>query len=118
MSNEELLSLARRHLYANYKPANFAVTHGKGCELFDADGKRYLDLAAGVAVSAVGHAHPKYVKAIAEQAARVVHVSNYYYNEPNIRLAAELCKRTGYDRIFFCNSGAEANEGLLKLARR
>jgi acetylornithine/N-succinyldiaminopimelate aminotransferase len=117
MGNEELLSLARRHLYANYKPAAFAVTHGKGCELFDADGKRYLDLAAGVAVSSVGHAHPTFVKAIAEQAARVVHTSNYYYNEPNIRLAVELCKRTGYARAFFCNSGAEANEGLLKLAR-
>jgi acetylornithine/N-succinyldiaminopimelate aminotransferase len=118
MGNEQLLALARQHLYQNYKPASFVVTRGSGCELFDADGKRYLDLAAGVAVSAVGHAHPKLVKAIAEQVARVLHVSNYYYNEPNVRLAAELCERTGYARAFFCNSGAEANEALLKLARR
>ena len=90
---------------------------GSGCELFDADGRRWLDLCAGVAVSAVGHAHPVLVRAIAEQAGSVIHVSNYFYNEPNIRLADELCRRTGLARAFFCNSGAEANEALLKLAR-
>ncbi len=113
----ELLDAARSHLYQNYRPAPFVVERGSGCELFDVDGKRCLDLGAGVAVSALGHAHPELVKAIADQAAKVIHVSNYYYNEPNIRLATELCKRTGYDRAFFCNSGTEANEALLKLAR-
>ena len=113
----ELLALAKAHLYGNYKPAGFVIVRGEGCAVWDAAGKRYLDLAAGVAVTAVGHAHPKHAKAIAEQAAKVIHVSNYYYNEPNIRLAAELCARTGYARAFFCNSGAEANEALLKLAR-
>ncbi len=113
----ELLELAKRRLYANYKPGPVVFARGLGCELFDVDGRRYLDLCAGVAVCAVGHAHPKLVRAIAEQAAKVMHVSNYFYNEPNIRLADALCTRTGFDRAFFCNSGAEANEALLKAAR-
>jgi acetylornithine/N-succinyldiaminopimelate aminotransferase len=74
-------------------------------------------LLAGVAVNVVGHGHPALAAAIGEQAARLMHVSNYFYNEPNVRLAAELARRTGMDRVFFCNSGAEANEALLKLAR-
>jgi acetylornithine/N-succinyldiaminopimelate aminotransferase len=90
---------------------------GKGCEVWDKSGKRYLDLAAGVAVSSLGHAHPRFVAAISEQAGRLVHMSNYFYNEPNILLAAELCRRTGMDRAFFCSTGTEANEALLKLAR-
>jgi len=90
---------------------------GRGCELFDADGRRWLDLCAGVAVSSLGHAHPILVRAIAEQAAALIHVSNYFYNEPSIRLADELCRRTGFARALFCNSGTEANECLLKLAR-
>jgi len=116
-SNADLVALARQRLYANYKPAPLALVRGRGCELFDADGRRWLDLCAGVAVCAVGHAHPVLTAAIAEQAAMVMHVSNYFYNEPNIRLADELCRRTGFARAFFCNSGAEANEALLKLAR-
>jgi acetylornithine/N-succinyldiaminopimelate aminotransferase len=116
--NAELVSLAKRHLYGNYRQAPIVLSHGKGCELFDVDGKRWLDLCAGVAVCSVGHAHPKLVRAIAEQAARVMHVSNYFLNEPNVLAAAELCKRTGMDRALFCNSGAEANEAMLKLARR
>ena len=116
-SNDDLVALARQRLYANYKPAPLAMVRGSGCELFDADGRRWLDLCAGVAVCSVGHAHPTLVRAIAEQAARVMHVSNYFYNEQNIRLADELCRRTGFARAFFCNSGTEANEALLKLAR-
>ncbi len=113
-----LLELAQAHLYGNYRPAPFVLSRGQGCELFDTEGRRYLDMAAGVAVCALGHAHPRYVAAIQEQVARLGHVSNYFYNEPNVLLAAELCRRTGLDRAFFCNSGAEANEALLKLARR
>jgi acetylornithine/N-succinyldiaminopimelate aminotransferase len=115
--NDELVALARQRLYPNYKPAPLALVRGRGCELFDADGRRWLDLCAGVAVCAVGHGHPTLARAIAEQAASVMHVSNYFYNEPNIRLADELCQRTGFARAFFCNSGAEANEAMLKLAR-
>jgi acetylornithine/N-succinyldiaminopimelate aminotransferase len=76
-----------------------------------------LDLCAGVAVCVVGHAHPTLVRAIADQAATLMHVSNWFYNEPNIRAADELCRRTGFARAFFCNSGTEANEAMLKLAR-
>jgi acetylornithine/N-succinyldiaminopimelate aminotransferase len=113
----ELLALAQRHLYPNYRPAPCVFVRGRGCEVWDAAGKRYLDLCAGVAVSVLGHGHPRLAKALADQASRLVHMSNYFYNEPNVRLAAELCRRTGMDRIFFCNSGTEAIEALLKLAR-
>jgi acetylornithine/N-succinyldiaminopimelate aminotransferase len=116
-SNAELIALAKKRLYGNYRPAPLVAVRGSGCELFDADGRRFLDLSAGVAVCSVGHAHPALARAIGEQAATLIHVSNYFYNEPNIRLADELCRRTKMARAFFCNSGAEANEALLKLAR-
>jgi acetylornithine/N-succinyldiaminopimelate aminotransferase len=116
-SNAELVALARQRLYPNYRPAPIAFVRGRGCELFDADGRRWLDLCAGVAVCAVGHAHPDLVQAIADQASKLLHVSNYFYNGPNALLADELCRRAGFDRAFFCNSGAEANEAMLKLAR-
>jgi acetylornithine/N-succinyldiaminopimelate aminotransferase len=118
MHRTELLDLAAKRLYPNYKPAPLVAARGKGCELFDVDGRRWLDLAAGVAVCSVGHAHPRLVATISEQAARLMHVSNYFYNEENIRLADELCAKSGLSRAFFCNSGAEANEAMFKLARR
>jgi acetylornithine/N-succinyldiaminopimelate aminotransferase len=117
-TNEELVALARQRLYTNYQPAPIAFVRGRGCELFDADGRRWLDLCAGVAVSVVGHGHPALARAIGEQAASLMHVSNYFYNEQNILLADDLCRRTGFARAFFCNSGTEANEAMLKLARR
>jgi len=115
--NAELAALGARHLYGNYRPAPIAFVRGAGCELFDADGQRWLDLCAGVAVCSVGHAHPRFVKAISEQVGRVAHVSNWFLNEQNVLAAVALCARTGMDRAFFCNSGAEANEAMLKLAR-
>jgi len=117
-SSAELLGLASTRLYGNYKPAPIVFVRGKGCELFDVEGRRWLDFAAGVAVCAVGHGHPKLSRAIAEQAAQLMHVSNYFLNEQGILLADELCKRSGMSRVLFCNSGAEANEALFKLARR
>jgi acetylornithine/N-succinyldiaminopimelate aminotransferase len=114
----ELLALAEKRLYPNYKPAPIVVARGKGSELFDVEGRRWLDLAAGVAVCAVGHAHPKLVAALAEQAGNVMHVSNYFYNEQNILLADKLATLSGMSRAFFCNSGAEANEAMFKLTRR
>jgi acetylornithine/N-succinyldiaminopimelate aminotransferase len=117
-TNAELLDLAKTYLYGNYRPAPFVLTRGKGCEVWDVEGKRYLDMAAGVAVCAVGHAHPKYVARISEQVARLGHVSNWFYNDENIFLAKELAEKSGLARSLFCNSGAEANEALLKLARR
>ena len=114
----ELLALAQKRLYPNYRPAPIVVARGRGCELFDVDGRRWLDLAAGVAVCSVGHAHPRLVAALAEQAGRVMHVSNYFFNEENILLADALAERSGLDRVFFCNSGAEANEAMFKMTRR
>jgi acetylornithine/N-succinyldiaminopimelate aminotransferase len=116
-TNVDLAASAKRHLYGNYRPAPVVLARGKGCELFDVEGKRWLDLCAGVAVCSVGHGHPVLARAIAEQAAALMHVSNYFLNEPNVRLAAELCARTKMDRVIFCNSGTEANEAALKLTR-
>jgi acetylornithine/N-succinyldiaminopimelate aminotransferase len=113
-----LLALAQKRLLGNYRQAPFALERGRGCEVFDTEGRRYLDLCAGVAVTALGHAHPRLTAAIAEQAGRLMHASNYFYNVENVRLADELCARLGFDRAFFCNSGTEAVEALIKLARR
>ncbi|MDO9081181.1 MAG: aspartate aminotransferase family protein, partial [Desulfuromonadales bacterium] len=91
---------------------------GLGCELWDADGKRYLDFLAGVAVNNLGHCHPAIVKALQEQAATLIHCSNYYHIPNQIELAEELTRRSFADQAFFCNSGAEANEAAIKLARK
>lgn len=117
-SAEPLLALGQKRLLGNYRQAPIVLDRGKGCEVFDTEGRRYLDLCAGVAVTALGHAHPRLTATIAEQAGRLMHASNYFFNAENIRLADELCGKLGYDRAFFCNSGAEANEAMLKLARR
>ncbi|WP_437506952.1 aspartate aminotransferase family protein [Sorangium sp. So ce1099] len=116
-SSSPLLA-AQKHLLGNYRQPPFVLDRGKGCELFDTEGRRYLDMYAGVAVASLGHAHPRLVATIAEQAGRLMHTSNYFFNAENLRLAEELCEKTGFDRAFFCNSGAEANEAMLKLARR
>jgi acetylornithine/N-succinyldiaminopimelate aminotransferase len=117
-SPEPLLETGEKRLLGNYRQPPFVLDRGEGCVLFDTRGRRYLDMCAGVAVSSLGHAHPRLVAAISRQAGRLMHVSNYFYNAENLRLAEELCEKTGFDRAFFCNSGAEANEGMLKLARR
>jgi acetylornithine/N-succinyldiaminopimelate aminotransferase len=114
----ELVTAGQSYLYPNYRQPPFVFVRGEGSQLFDASGKRYLDLYAGIAVSTLGHGHPKLSAAIAAQAAKLLHVSNYFYNEPNVRLAEKLCRLTGMDRAFFCNSGTEAIEATLKLARR
>lgn len=113
-----LVSEAKKHLYPNYAQPPIVLVRGSGCEVWDASGRRYLDFFAGIAVNSLGHAHPKLVRAIAQQASQLLHVSNYFYNEPNIRLAAKLCELSGMDRALFCNSGTEAVEAMLKMARR
>ncbi len=117
-SQEELVSLGRDYLYPNYRQPPLVLARGKGAVLWDVSGKRYLDFYAGIAVSALGHGHPRLTRAIAEQAERLIHVSNYFFNEPNVKLAERLCRITGMARAFFCNSGAEAIEAALKLSRR
>lgn len=113
-----LVESGRRFLYPNYRQPALVIERGEGAVLWDVAGKRYLDFFAGIAVSALGHAHPALVRAVAEQAARVVHVSNYFFNAPNVRLAQQLCQKAGMDRVFFSNSGTEAIEACLKLVRR
>ncbi len=94
------------------------IDHGRGCKLYDADGNEYLDFLAGIAVNALGHAHPALVGAIAAQAAKVMHCSNLYYTEIQARAVRIIAEVSGFDRVFLANSGAEANEGALKLARK
>ncbi|MBI2894555.1 MAG: aspartate aminotransferase family protein [Deltaproteobacteria bacterium] len=119
MSEERgLLEAAERYLTRNYRPAPVVFARGRGCELWDVDGRRYLDLCAGIAVCVVGHSHPVVTEAIARQAGTLVHVSNLFHNPLQIELASKLCSRSLGGRAFFCNSGAEANEALLKIARR
>lgn len=117
-TGRELLESASKHLYPNYRQPPIVIERGRGSEVWDTAGKRYLDLAAGIAVTSLGHAHPALVRAIAEQAARLIHVSNYFYNAENVKLAARLTRAAGMDRAFFCNSGTEALEACLKLVRR
>ena len=117
-STARLVNLGQEYLYPNYRQPPLVLARGEGSLLWDTDGKRYLDFCAGIAVSALGHAHPNLVRALSEQAARLIHTSNYFYNEPNVLLAQKLCALTGMDRAFFCNSGTEAIEASLKLVRR
>jgi acetylornithine/N-succinyldiaminopimelate aminotransferase len=107
-----------RVLFRNYKRAPVAFSHGKGTRLFDLEGREYLDFIGGIAVSSLGHAHPALVRALSEQAARYVHVSNLYQIPEQIEAAGRLVAASGLDRAFFCNSGAEANEAAIKLARK
>ena len=101
-----------------YAPAPFIPVRGEGAWLWDQEGKGYIDFAGGIAVNALGHAHPAMVRALTEQATKFWHTGNGYTNEPALRLAKQLIDATFADRIFFCNSGAEANEAALKTARK
>lgn len=117
-ASEQLIASGQKLLINNYGRAPVVMSRGEGCELWDSDGKRYLDMTAGIAVCVLGHGHPGLARAIAEQAGRLHHVSNLYYIEMQVRLAEALARRAFTGKYFFCNSGAEANEAALKLARR
>jgi acetylornithine aminotransferase/acetylornithine/N-succinyldiaminopimelate aminotransferase len=101
-----------------FKRQPLVLVRGEGCYVWDDAGNRYLDLVAGIAVNVLGHAHPALVRAVAEQAATLIHVSNLYYNEPQVAFAELVTTLTGMDHVFFTNSGAEANEAAIKLARK
>src|SRR5271155_881928 len=118
MNNAEIIELTHRNMVDVYGCLPLAFARGHGAYLFDADGNRYLDFFCGLAVTSLGHGHPRVVRAIKEQAEKVTHVSNVFHTEPMARLAARLGGAFGDGRIFFGNSGAEANEAALKLARR
>jgi acetylornithine/N-succinyldiaminopimelate aminotransferase len=114
---EQIADLEKRFLLPTYNRYPVGFERGKGVFLYDFEGRKYLDFVAGLGVNALGHAHPRIVKTIREQAAKVVHVSNLYYNEYQGQLAERLCQLSGLDRVFFSNSGTEAMEGAIKLAR-
>ena len=107
-----------QYMVPNYAPAQWLPVRGQGSRLWDQHGRDYLDLAAGIAVTSLGHCHPAIVKALTEQAQQLWHVSNTLTNEPALRLARKLVDATFAERVFFCNSGAEANEAAFKLARK
>ncbi len=109
--------LEARYYMHTFKRLPLAIDHGDGVYVVDADGKRYMDWLAGIAVNTLGHNHPALVGAITEQAKKLIHITNLFYTKPQLDLAALLCEHTGMERVFFANSGAEINEGAIKLAR-
>lgn len=111
------IDLEKQYLFQNYARFPIILTRGRGCYVYDSSGTRYLDLVAGIGVNALGHAHPRMMKVVREQAGRLIHCSNLYYNEYQGRLAERIAKLSGLDRVFFCNSGTEAIEGALKVLR-
>ena len=104
--------LFERNVVPSYARFDLVLERGEGSYVWDVDGKRYLDLAGGIAVCSLGHAHPEIAKALDEQSRKLIHVSNLYYNEPQGRLAKRIVDLIAPGRVFFCNSGAEANESL------
>src|SRR5215472_11946837 len=114
---EQIAERERQFLLPTYNRYPLALDRGKGVFLYDIEGRRYLDFVSGLGVNALGHAHPRIVKTIKDQAAKLIHVSNLYYHEYQGPLAEKLCKLSGLNRAFFSNSGTEAIEGAIKLAR-
>jgi len=117
-ATRKLIDSGRRCFLPNYKPRDVVLDHGRGARVWDTDGNEYIDLGAGISVSSLGHQEPELVSALVDQAHRLWHTSNIYFNEPSVRLAEELVEATFAERVFFCNSGGEANEAAIKLARK
>jgi acetylornithine/N-succinyldiaminopimelate aminotransferase len=118
MTNQEIIDLNAKYLCTTYARFPVAFVRGQGCRLWDADGKAYLDFFASLAVMNLGQCHPAVVKAVQEQVATLTHISNLHHTVPQARLAELLCTNSFADKVFFCNSGAEANEAAIKLARK
>jgi acetylornithine/N-succinyldiaminopimelate aminotransferase len=118
MALSELQQLERDHAIGTYARNPVEFVRGEGCRLWDADGNEYLDFLAGISVLNVGHCHPDVVEAVRDQVGRLTHVTNLYYTEPAMRLSARLAESSLKGKVFLCNSGAEANEAAIKLARR
>lgn len=118
MDTKTLLDWSNRYHVATYSRAPICLVRGEGVRVWDSDGREYLDFTAGIAVVGLGHCHPRVTHAIREAAATLIHTSNLFYTAPQIHLARLLCEHSFGDRVFFCNSGAEANEAAIKLARK
>ena len=117
-STDALVATGVRTYVPNYAPKPVVFDHGEGARLWDIDGREYIDLGTGISVNSFGHRHPDLIAAVTGQAGRLFHTSNLYYVEPTVRLAEDLVDGTFAERVFFCNSGAEANEAAIKIARR
>ncbi|NTU41709.1 MAG: acetylornithine transaminase [Nitrospirales bacterium] len=118
MENKRIIEEAENYIMHTYNRLPLVIRKGRGVRVWGADGKEYLDFVGGIAVNVLGHCHPKVVVAIQKQAQRLIHVSNLYHIEPQIKLAKLLCTHSFAEKVFFCNSGAEANEAAIKLARK
>lgn len=118
LDKAEVFAQDSKYFMPVFSRYSLVLSHGEGPYVFDTDGKKYLDFLAGIAVNVLGHAHPVLLKAICEQAGKLIHCSNLYYTEPQVRLVERLAKLSGLDKVFIANSGAEANEGAMKLARK
>src|SRR5690554_740133 len=117
-TTQELLEVGDRHNSSSFAPTRMILDHGEGVWIYDRDGNKYLDFVAGIAVSSLGHNHPRLVAALREQVGKLMHVSNLFYSAEQVELVETLCARSFADRVFLCNSGTEAIESALKLARR
>lgn len=118
MPTEQLKDDAAKYLMQTYTRQPISIVRGRGAKVYDLEGREYVDFVGGIAVNVLGHGHPDLVQAIQRQAAQLIHTSNLYYTEPQVKLARLLVDHSFADRVFFCNSGAEANEAAIKLARR
>ncbi len=118
MDTQDLMQESRAHICQTYNRFNLAILSGSGCNLWDQEGRQYLDFVAGIAVCNLGHCPPELARVLYEQAQQLVHVSNLYYTEPQAKLAGDLTSVCFADKVFFGNSGAEANEAAIKLARK
>ena len=118
MTSEAIKALTGQYIMNTYGRFPVAIDHGEGATLYDPEGNAYIDFASGIGVTSLGYGDPKWVEAITAQAKKLGHVSNIFYTEPAARLAEILCKRTGESCVFFANGGGEANEGMIKLARK
>ena len=118
MLTEELQQIVSDYVMNTYDRLPLAITRGRGCQVYDAEGREYLDCIAGIAVNTLGYGHPDLVSAIERQVRQLVHTSNLFYTEPQGQLARRLVENSFADKVFFCNSGAESNEAAIKLARR
>ncbi|MCR4962665.1 MAG: aspartate aminotransferase family protein [Firmicutes bacterium] len=118
MNNQQIMGLGQQYLMPTYNRLPIALVKGEGAYVYDADGNKYLDFVAGVAVNALGHCYPAVVQAVREQAEKLLHCSNLYWIEPQVKLAQMLVENSCFDKAFFCNSGAEANEAAIKLSRK
>ena len=118
MEKQQVVELDKKYFMPVFSRYQLVLSHGEGPYVFDTDGKKYIDFLAGIAVNVLGHGHPALLNAVCEQAGRLIHCSNLYYTEPQVQLIKKLAELSGMDKVFIANSGAEANEGAMKLARK